>query len=80
MSFGCQTNPVSAEGTQIRRLPRHPPFDDKMDVVPLLQYPFEFGDTIGARSFEGYFVRDADDFHGLGVAGNLPVRDGDHVV
>lgn len=68
------------EGTQIHCLPHHPPFDDKMDVVPLLQYPFEFGDTIGAGSFEGYFVRDADDFHRLGVAGNLPVWDRDHVV
>lgn len=51
-----------------------------MDVVPLLQYPLEFGDAIGARSFEGYFVWDANDFHRLGVAGNLPVWDGDHVV
>lgn len=60
--------------------PRHPPLDDKVDVVPLLQYPLEFGDAVGARSFEGDFVRDADDFHRLGVACDLPVRDGDHVV
>lgn len=58
----------------------HPPFDDKMDVVPLLQYPLEFGDPIGARSFEGYFVRDANDLHRLRVACNLPVWDWDHVV
>lgn len=51
-----------------------------MDVVPLLQYPLEFGDAVGARPFEGYFVRDADDLHRLGVTGDLPVRDGDHVV
>lgn len=58
----------------------HSPLDDKMDVVPLLQYPLEFGDAVGARPFEGYFVRDANDFHGLGVARDLPVWDGDHVV
>lgn len=60
--------------------PRHPPLDDKVDVVPLLQDPLEFGDAIGARPFEGDFVRDADDFHRLGVARDLPVWDGDHVV
>lgn len=60
--------------------PRHPPLDDKVDVVPLLQDPLEFGDAVGAGPFEGDFVRDADDFHRLGVARDLPIWDGDHVV
>lgn len=90
-SFSCQNKPCE-HGGSTAQIPDtlepytsfcfscHPPFDDKMDVVPLLQYPFQFGDTIGARPFERNFVWDANDLHCLRVTGNLPVWDRDHVV
>lgn len=91
MSSSCQNKPCEHGGSTAQIpdtlephtsfcFPCHPPFDDKMDVVPLLQYPFELGDPIGARSFERNFVWDANDLHSLGVTGNLPVWDRDHVV
>lgn len=56
------------------------PFDDEADAVALVQDALELGDSVGAGPLEGDLVGDADDLHGSGVAGDLAVGDGDHVV
>ena len=60
--------------------PRPLPLNDKVDAVPLLQDPLQLGNSVGAGALEGDLVWDAHDLHGLRVAGDLPVGDGDHVV
>lgn len=56
------------------------PLNDEVDAVPLLQDPLQLGDPVGAGTLKGDLVRDAHDLHGLRVAGDLSVGDGDHVV
>lgn len=56
------------------------PFNDEADLVALLQNALELGNAVGARPLEGNLVRDADNLHRLGVAGDLPVRNRNHVV
>lgn len=48
--------------------------------MTLLQDPFEFGNTVSTGPLEWDQVRDPNDLHCLGIAGDLTVGHWDHVV